>query len=1083
MQAQRKLLVDYFYVLTEIEADLQQGKKIAIRDLGLLLDKPSIKRQALAVFQKYTAFTPREFTLSAYSTKEQVLNFYYENETAIQFSELLDIFYITPFEERSVYYTLEAIEVEESIDRTTRLRQHILRLQQDIETGSIESAKTQIERIGNLGLEEGYLFLLNQLEQQTSRRRGADNQLYASIIKAIAPLKDRRVVQVILDLAKEEKIQKETAIEQLVKITNQKVTTQQPLTTYQTLLDSLGSVAEMRANGYHSFFTLRPYFFDDPVDYYGKILIQSDSIDWIKENALQDLLDSEHSRSLYYLAIQAYRFTKLKQPENAAITHQILQRLVAAQVKIHNWRKEFITEPDWADDPKAVFNYLIYWSSHHQDYTWDSNRGKFINKTISLTVEQKLKLSIRRLTSANDSVAMESYLNLVRAKPAEMIPLIGQFRPILRNHNTNLPPIEFYYLEQLSRLVDFCERNNFTYVASDEVNERLQTLIADIPPSERYALEKAIVKSIALNEISAIEYWAMLNAANQDVLFSAGWILNKIYSKYWSAIQEDEKQLRLYLKKSYLFNRIGTLGICKVYLSKIDADNATISQQLKRMLKFETDEDVIYQVKQLLNDVETVELYNWKDLTTTDFDFSLLPKPSTSDYEAITKAILNSNDERDQLNLILYLGLHAELAQVPYLIQLLKASKVTSEALAILEKIYAYDFQERGNTAKDRWLNFWQTDSLNYTNWGTAFIEFKLEQLNRSNRLSINDINSITTSSFYQPAYRRFCLEALKKVNPRYIRRLKIEPKPTVSGDLQYIETLNFRQRDLVNVLELFHIDDVQKTIEYIQRKIDRFSSKQQGAVFCDLFELEWFEGHLLSNEIKKSLLKDIQKSLTAYLETASHPTVQERALIAIAKLEGINKTIEQQLQYSFKLDATEKVKAQIQQNILQKVTYAQIPAVLRTYNRLSPELDYNFLLENFGLPIFDYSNASYRAELAANLLSMSKEDFYRHCLRSFGVDFEQGKANEKLDFEKIATILRYDLTPAFAGSASYRNYHVSGITRLLAIHFGQQLSLIQTVNTDLPTSVVYWIKYMEQRRIIKTTQDQSFSFAVAYAN
>ncbi len=1080
LQAQRRLLVDYFFVLDEIEINLQQGKRRAIRDIGLLLDKPSVKREALQVLQKYTAFTPREFTISAYTTKQQVLDFYYDNESLIQFSDLLNIFYITPFEERSVYYTLEATETKEQVDRTTRLRQHILRLQQDLEIGSIESAITQVERISNLGLEEGYLFLLNQLEQRKFKRKGAEVKLYEAISKAVTPLKDKRTVQVIIDLANDKILNEGMAIERLVEICNLRFQQGNSLNKYQSFLDSLQSVESMRRSGYNAFFNIRPYYFDYPADFYGKIFVQSDSLEWIRQNALQDLLQSKHPRTLYYLAIKVYRYVQQQQFQKAIQTHDLIQDLVAAQVKIQNWKKEFVLEPDWTNDPQAVLNYLTYWSSHFNDYTWDSNRSKFINKTISLTVEQRLKLSIQRLTSTNDSVALESYLNLVEAKPAEMIPLVGRFRPVLRNHNTNLPPIEFYYLEQLSHLVDFCKRNNITYSASEQVDTILQKLRIEKSPKKRYALERAVINKIALSEITAIEYWAMLNAANEEVLFSAGWILNKLYAKYWKAIEANEKELRLYLKKAYLFDRIGTRGICKVYRSKIDVSNTMIAKNLNDMLEFETDEDIISQIGQLINDVEVIELYTWKDLITTDFDLNLLPKPTLEDYEAITAEILASQEPRNQLKLILYLGLHVELAQVPYLMQLLEASKVETEVLALLEKIYAYDFRERGELAKTRWLNYWQADSTNYKNWGTIFVEIKLNQLNLSNTLSINDINSVTTSPFYQATYRRLCLEALKKVNPRYIRRLKIKPQLTISEDLKYIEDIDISQRDFISILKLFNVDNVPKTIEYILSQADRFSASQLGSIFSELFELEWFDYYLKNSEVKKSFYNKLRKSLNEYYETANHEIIQEKALIALAKLEGINQNIEQQLAYSFSLDATDAAKAQIQKNILKKVTYAQIPVVLRVYNRLSPELEYNFLLENFGLPIFDYSNAIFRAEIASNLQSMSKEQFYRHHLKSFGVDVENDKGT--LDFEKIGTILRYDLTPSFAGS-SYRNYYVTGVTRLLAIHFGQQFTLTQGGGADLPKSINYWIKYMEQRRIIEPTNDQSFSFALAYIN
>ena len=95
-------------LVSAISTNIEAGEKRAIRDLATLMDRPEAREDILNTLQRHTLFTTREINISRYTSKQQLLDFYYENENKIQYSELLQVFYITPLDERSSYYTLQA---------------------------------------------------------------------------------------------------------------------------------------------------------------------------------------------------------------------------------------------------------------------------------------------------------------------------------------------------------------------------------------------------------------------------------------------------------------------------------------------------------------------------------------------------------------------------------------------------------------------------------------------------------------------------------------------------------------------------------------------------------------------------------------------------------------------------------------------------------------------------------------------------------------------------------------------------------------------------------------------------------------
>lgn len=1077
---------NYAQLVSDISVHIEGGEKRALRDLATLIEKTEIRDDILDVLQRHTLFTSREISISRYTSKQQLLDFYYENEDKIQFSELLQVFYITPLDERAVYYTIESSTKDQQTDVAIRLRQHVRRFEQYSESGDYTSAATQIQRIAQLDLPEGYQYLLNIMRKRPYKRKSKAARLYRDLCQALTTYYEPEVIDAMVLMANKRMLPFEYVKEQLSILTNVKVKDTDRPSKYRHYLDSLGSVEKMRTYGYDRYFNFKSYYFSEPADYYGKILSLSDTLDWVQRNAIKDLSRTKHPRALYYLAAQIFHIVNdnISTRVQPHALHLELRSLIAADVQVHDNRKEFVQEPSWGYDTRGLLNYMIYWASHYEDYEWDTNRRQFINKTVSQTLSKRYKLHFRRLTSTNDSVARISYLELTEGDPEDIIQLAYDYKPVLDGHNSTLPPIRYNYLERLVELTDYCRSNNLFYKPSGRLKVLLQELKNSSDARERYRIEKQILATINTSELTAVEYWGLLNVADEHSAFSAAWILDKAYTQHWNEIIKSNKFLRLYLKKSYLFGNLGVDGIGNDYLSKFDANSTELRVQLERLLRLETDNDITRQAGRLLVQLDVAKPFIWQDLLTKDFDLELLPPPKYFEYPEIVDAIIESDDERTKRQLVLYLSLHPEIAQVPHLMYLLQRHQAESDAVTLLENIYTYRFQDRNANPREEWLLFWKADSTRYRYWGLEFSQNMITNLRLSKELSIDDINAVTNSAFYEDSYRDLCLKSLEKVKPtRSIRRLEIEPQMSVARDLRYLEKIDFSYRELADLSKLLIVDDTDRLLFFFQRKINGKKVRERGSFYNNLFRLKWFDEYLRSDKYDRRAIIRIRSTLEEYLTSGARMSKFERqaSILNMAKIDNLKQLLETKLTNSFTLDVDDSAKAEMQKSIIAEASYSDIPVIIRYYEQLSPLLDYNFLHDDFGLPIFNLEDRDRRKAIINLHGTSDRKFFYTQFLKAFGIDFE---TNGKLDHQKIYDILRYDIVRPLAGDKNLRDYYVYGVIKLLELEFSTRLGFHEKLNEnqtlyqyDTRERAKAWLDYLLRRKLAKPLEGEVPAF------
>ncbi|MFT4667166.1 MAG: hypothetical protein ACI8YQ_003080 [Polaribacter sp.] len=1102
-------------LISQLENSVRSGQKKSLRDLGSLLNKEEGNEQALDVLQRYTMFTAEEMDLSKSPSKAEFLNFYYDNEPNFQFSELTGNFYLSPLEERKIKTKIESVDVigaEKALSLLHKTEESIIEAIQNKMEGKLIK---KINFLKKLDLPEADLFLLDLADQL---RVPSDKQwspaVYQSLSEALVYTSDIRSLESILGLLTENRIEAKVALSQLAMISNislpKETSKRAALQQYKYFIDSLGTLENIRMYGYEKLFDFRPAFFKNIADYFGRVLCFANGREWLVHNAINDLIKTTHPRALFYMSAvgfkNEYHYPDVSYKFTSAVTD--IQKLTHFNLGVENQNGTMVTAEQGETDRQTKLNFLTYWATKYNDYEWDASRDMFVNKHQALEKTQHYERLFRRLNSRNDSVAMASFKQLTEGDPSEIIALANKYRQMFRSYNQTLPPFKYKYLEQLAELTLFCRRYKISYEPSKNLSGLLKELCLASDQSERYNLENKIIENISNTDITPLEYWACVHQENEENNFSVGRILDIYYSKHWNEILKDNLQLRLFLKKADLYKNIGVIGVCNTYLNKFDLNQAGLKERLKSIQKEETDEQILNQIAQLaaFNDSEEASAFSdfiAEPLYFDKRDIKILPPPTLDDLKQVIQMIQEETENGVIGKLFFYLRLHPTLKSVPHLMELAANDRVIAEkrgktvtlgdqVTPILERIFNYDYPM---TATDKiydirpWLEKWGTDQANYLKWPKSFFEEKMTFLEEQEELSIDDINLITESQNYDSTYKEFILKSLLKVKPtKNIRSLNIEPKLSITTDLQYFETFEFSYKELDDIPKLFELNDPATLLKFLIQRADLFEMEKKGSFYNNMFRHAWFSTYLNSGDADLVTVAYVQQTLETYLDESEYMSEYEEQIttLHVAQLQNIGKPLEERLLAPFDLNADVSAKAKIQETIISTVSYEEIGIIAKHFAGLSATLGkepWAFLYRDFGIPVFNLNEKQAYISFRRNLNNMTEYELYFHYIKKFGVDFYDKKGN--LDYEKIANILRFDsVTPFVGGGGGKRDYHGYGIIKLLELTFATRLGFHEKLNESQSFYTFStakrnkaWIDFLLERNLILIPEEEAPSF------
>ncbi len=575
--------------------------------MATLLDDPKFSHEARRILEFTTRFEKEEFDWSGRPDKQDFLDFFYKNKDKIQFDPILGVWLLTPPEQAKLAdFFARALPVFPNPEK--QFSSLAAKIRADLEVGDTAGFSQNISKMADLRSPESKRFLLDLAKNEAAFSASRFPKNYSPQLVLLQNLRHSNEPE-MLDLAlkwlKNNKFSASDCEIPMSELFNHYINNVEKtamLRQLQGLLDSFKTTAAVRANGYELACGASPFYFDEAVDFYGFVAAKSFAQPWARNNSIENLIASRHPRSLYYLAARVFRARF--SADSDAKPGKFLQPFLS---EIENLTRLKIAVPDSSGatvtesaDEIWLLNYAKYWAIHWPDYEWDVQRGIFINKLKAETISENYERLFRRLTATNDTAAMDAFRMLAEGNPVEVSELAGEFRQTVRDFNPRLPSFKFRFLEQLTLFTEFCREVGEDWKPGAKLADFLKKLDAEPEPKKRYVIENQMIASLALEDLTALEFETLLREPDKNFAFSAARVLDWVYSKHWPEILGDDDLRKIYLKKSAIFAGIKANGTLNFYADRFRRDDFLTQKMLEKTAAVETDLDILILVKKLL---------------------------------------------------------------------------------------------------------------------------------------------------------------------------------------------------------------------------------------------------------------------------------------------------------------------------------------------------------------------------------------------------------------------------------------------------------------------------------------------------
>ena len=1081
-------------LLSVLSKNISEGDLIAFRDLVKLYDKYPENQEVTKLLKQHVLLTTDEWDWNDSQENNSFTDFFYEKEGAFHFSELLQVFYLTPIEARTS-------TVEITLKKTPQIDPFIIRksvnkINNYLQKKNFELFRQEVRQIGDLKNPTVFIILGDLLMEKSLRSfKKEEQQIIISEILDYLP--DSLAFDKLLILTQQKKLPLAFCQVRLADLSNNFFNAtdyDKLISDYQNLRTTFDNNLKLiKEYGYQKSNLTSALFFKEEVDYYGWLLATcADSLYWVRRNAILDMLATKHPKALFYIAGLNFRNWKKSGQNNPALLH-LIQRNIDVSVKIIEADKETI-------QPINVFGqeaFIHYWSTQYDDYEWDDFEQKFVNQQLFSDELAAYDRYFRRLNSTNDTIAFKAFVALCGGKPNEIRQLIKKFKPLLRNYNTTLPPLKYRILEQISLLTYFCNQHNITYLPSPQLQKRLAQLAGYLTPKERLSLENRLIEDLTVNDLTALEYHGAINAQNLVLNYSLGRILDYAYTKYWDFILSNERYFRLFLLKVSLYDDFGGFGVAKKYANKVTLTNPKTLNLLNSLNELETNQAIKASAAYFLaqqgesTNARKIARFLEAPVAINLEELKRLPPFGEAELPTIMQGLFLQTEKKAAKNIGTYIELHASLDIIPQIFETSEkqwlANKHAGKALIkVLEKVYQFSFETKQQESIARWWKLWKTIPDNYMEWSDYLFQQQLSQLRTKEVLTISDINKVSQSTHYTQNYRDLCLKSLKKVKrSRRIYQLKISPKISVKSELTYLEGIEFATKSLGNLSKIFEIDDVSKLVDFIYTQSTTATVEAQSALFNALFRQAWFINHITSGAVQPNKCEAIKLIFYQYLSQSTFLTEYEEknTQLNIVHLENAFLSLKEKLIRISKDSLNEAIRYDYLNATLSRMEFPEIMIafpILKDLDIANKNL-FLFLNRDFGLPIFDIPSERAAQKIWKQLKSHNEYEFYEQTLVDFGLPIL--KKSGQLDFQKIYGLLTYDLVVPFLGEGGkYRDYYCYGLVKLLELHFKTTLGFHPKLNENQTfytfnsyKRVEAWRDYLIAQNLVEIEEQQAF--------
>jgi len=382
-------------------------------------------------------------------------------------------------------------------------------------------------------------------------------------------------------------------------------------------------------------------------------LLYSAYPDWVYENSIPKLIADRNPLALLRIASAFYktrgRFNGYYFNDEEFL--DLMKRLTHEEVGVPDTKGNmtFLYKTDF--EGVARLNYLIYWDNHYLDYQWDDQRKIFVNTKTTVRAETTIERLFGLLRSDNDSIAKEAYIRLAEEDTSSLNPVLRDYHSNMIYMNRSLPTFPYNFLNGLSLLIRYCRSSHIDYIPSGNLDIRLKKLLdPSMHFSERYRYENTLIDSLSFNEITQLEYFGLINEQNWSSTYSIGRIIDKFYSRNWTALIQNQQALELYLKKSRIFDDLGIIGTCNKYLKKFENASRDVLQLLQDLADRSADEDIRKQAKKVIDSYRTPFIISYRDKKIDESNADVHTRISKNKFTRILNFPKNKDDHYWAIN-------------------------------------------------------------------------------------------------------------------------------------------------------------------------------------------------------------------------------------------------------------------------------------------------------------------------------------------------------------------------------------------------------------------------------------------------
>ncbi len=1098
---QDSYIANYDVLLASLEDALEKGNPRALRELGGLLDIKEARERTISILDEHTIFPENQIRFHSNLQREEYFSFLNQYGEEISFSPIMQIFYTQVLEDYEAKHKIIRKRSLTNKEKSIRFKRLVSVLEASGDAPSESFVSFQLQEIAALESYESYDYLMACLEgKHLPLALSKSDFIEESICEAISIYDDPSILEVVLGKLEKGKLNPARASEILSRITNVMIREDNPKTLskkYNELLDSLGTLSETRLYGFEKGNTMKSDYFIEQVDYYGYMLASNYMVPWSRDNAVREMMKTGDSRALFHLAGVLYA-----QFDNDFFDVELLEKqylnYLNISIQVENEAGGFIDISAKNKDRIFYLNLAKYWASHCYDYEYDSDKDVFVNIKLEEENEESASRLFKKLTSENEKVALESFKELTNYPHLMLARLNEKYLSILRRAHPKLPDFRYRFLENLGLLNEFCEMEGIEVGLSEGTTKLLEKLKSDIPIQERYVLEDEIINKLELNEITGLEIEGLIHSKDVAFNFSISRILDIYYSKQFEKIINNELQVRLFLKKTVLFSKIGIGGICNRYPLKLEQIKNRLEPKLIRISKKEYDEDIRDAISYIMSKEKasavTIPLSFFLN-GFSDFDernAHLVESPKKNELKSLFKKI-EKTKERTELNLLLnYLSYHANDSYTPHLLNLLDNKKIIAErngqtrtvaddAVRMLEGIYDFSFRENENAtpieSAGEWLAF-ANKNKKVEAWASSLLEIQIDQLSEKEFILLDEINRIFTSPDIQDNLLSKALALLPKLESKNdVRKLEFNT-PLKIKMLSYFKILRFRPKYLDDVLNYFEKGNENQLLEFSIEFIDGIPTVEKGKIYNRVCDVDGMLSSMIQAE--DEIRNDIILAMNTYLDDSEFISEfeEKRVLNRIFILNYNDLPIHDKLEKTITYSNDPDQVYNIQQSILKEISLSELPDVIASYHSLiesKGESKLIFLENNFGLPYYLFQSESERKSLLEDLKSLEPVSLYLKYLDKSGLDINGPDGG--LDYGKIRDVLEFDVVSPFSSTVSKnRSHYALGVMKLLELEFPEKKAE-SVIGNNLRRQASSWLHFLgEKGKLPKLNITSSFN-------